>query len=191
MTFVERRDWTGALALLTFQKNMEATHANDDLMTENRFWCAYCYTHMGNFHAAMQELDLHLVHDANPEPSVWLWIGVCKLGLGMYKEAEEAAFQGPPGHLQNRILFHVAHHVGDETQLMNYHQRLTSNVEDQLSLAGMHFKRGHYQEATDLYKRVLLEQREHLALNVYVALCYYKLDYYDVSLEVRARIVLL
>jgi intraflagellar transport protein 56 len=60
---------------------------------------------------------------------------------------------------------------------MNYHQRLTSKAEDQLSFAGMHFKRGHYQEATDLYKRVLLEQREHLALNVYVALCYYKLDY--------------
>ena len=28
--------------------------------------------------------------------------------------------------------------------------------------------------------------REHLALNVYVALCYYKLDYYDVSQEVLA-----
>ena len=28
--------------------------------------------------------------------------------------------------------------------------------------------------------------REYLALNVYVALCYYKLDYYDVSQEVLA-----
>ena len=28
--------------------------------------------------------------------------------------------------------------------------------------------------------------REHLALNVYVAMCYYKLDYYDVSQEVLA-----
>lgn len=28
--------------------------------------------------------------------------------------------------------------------------------------------------------------REFLALNVYVALCYYKLDYYDVSQEVLA-----
>ena len=37
----------------------------------------------------------------------------------------------------NRILFHVAHRLGDETQLMNYHQRLTSSVEDQLSLAGI------------------------------------------------------
>ena len=28
--------------------------------------------------------------------------------------------------------------------------------------------------------------RDYLALNVYVALCYYKLDYYDVSQEVLA-----
>lgn len=31
-----------------------------------------------------------------------------------------------------------------------------------------------------------LSYREYLALNVYVALCYYKLDYYDVSQEVLA-----
>lgn len=32
----------------------------------------------------------------------------------------------------------------------------------------------------------LCANREYLALNVYVALCYYKLDYYDVSQEVLA-----
>ena len=42
------------------------------------------------------------------------------------------------------------------------------------------------QEAIDIYKRILLDNREHLALNCYVALCYYKLDYYDVSQEVLA-----
>jgi intraflagellar transport protein 56 len=31
-----------------------------------------------------------------------------------------------------------------------------------------------------------LENRDDLALNVYVAMCYYKLDYYDVSLEILA-----
>ena len=46
--------------------------------------------------------------------------------------------------------------------------------------------RSHYQEAIDIYKRILLDNREYLALNVYVALCYYKLDYYDVSQEVLA-----
>ena len=32
----------------------------------------------------------------------------------------------------------------------------------------------------------LLENRDFTALNVFVALCYYKLDYYDVSLEILA-----
>ena len=59
-------------------------------------------------------------------------------------------------------------------------------MEDQLSLASIHYLRSHYQEAIDIYKRILLDNREYLALNVYVALCYYKLDYYDVSQEVLA-----
>lgn len=40
------------------------------------------------------------------------------------------------------------------------------------------------QEATDIYKGLLLDHRELLALNVYVALCYSKLDYFDVSSEI-------
>lgn len=31
-----------------------------------------------------------------------------------------------------------------------------------------------------------MENRDDLALNVYIAMCYYKLDYYDVSLEILA-----
>lgn len=39
----------------------------------------------------------------------------------------------------------------------------------------------------DIYFSMSLSSyREYLALNVYVALCYYKLDYYDVSQEVLA-----
>jgi intraflagellar transport protein 56 len=44
--------------------------------------------------------------------------------------------------------------------------------------------RGHLEESTDIYKKILMEKRDYNALNVYVALCYYKLDYYDVSLEI-------
>lgn len=35
-----------------------------------------------------------------------------------------------------------------------------------------------------MYKRLLLENPSSVALNVYIAMCYYKLDYYDVSLEI-------
>lgn len=67
---------------------------------------------------------------------------------------------------------------------MELHGSLRDVIEDQLSLAGMHYLRAHYQEAIDIYKRVLLDNKDLLALNVYVALCYYKLDYYDISQEV-------
>merc|ERR1719199_583063 len=69
---------------------------------------------------------------------------------------------------------------------MVQHQKLTDTKEDQLCLAAIHYMRSHFQEATDIYKRLLLENRDDLALNVYVAMCYYKLDYYDVSLEILA-----
>ena len=57
-------------------------------------------------------------------------------------------------------------------------------MEDQLALAAMHYLRAHYQEAADIYKNIFKNNRKYVALNVYIALCYYKLDYYDVSEEV-------
>ena len=40
------------------------------------------------------------------------------------------------------------------------------------------------QEAADVYKRLLLEHRDFSALNIYLGLCYSKLDYFDVSSEI-------
>lgn len=71
----------------------------------------------------------------------------------------------PPTRLQIRLLFHLSHRLNDENKLMMYHQKLQDSVEDQLSLAAIHSLRGHYQEAIDIYKRILLENR-------YVRLCF-------------------
>merc|ERR1719446_838428 len=69
--------------------------------------------------------------------------------------------------------------------MMAQHQKLSPDTtEDQLCLAAIQYLRSHFQEATDIYKRLLVENREHWAINVYIALCYYKLDYYDVALEI-------
>ena len=43
---------------------------------------------------------------------------------------------GPSGRLQNRLLFHLAHKLNDENKLMIYHQKLTDDTEDQVT---MHF----------------------------------------------------
>ena len=107
-------------------------------------------------------------------------------GGGGDKDAPPPPFPSAGEVLRNRVLFNVAHKAGNEGKLLQHHQRLTDSLEDQLSLAAIHFLRSHFQEALEIYKRLLLENRADLALNVYVAMCYYKMDYYDVALEVLA-----
>jgi intraflagellar transport protein 56 len=69
---------------------------------------------------------------------------------------------GPATRLQNRILFQVACKANDETKLMSFHKKLSESPEDQLCLAAIHYLRAHFQNATDVYKKLLLEQREYL-----------------------------
>ncbi|XP_071774586.2 intraflagellar transport protein 56-like [Centroberyx gerrardi] len=117
---------------------------------------------------------------------VWVYLACTFFFLGLYKEAEEAALKAPKSQLQNRLLFHLAHKFSDEKKLMAFHQSLEDVTEDQLSLASIHCMRFHYQQAIEIYQHILARNRNYLALNVYVALCYYKMDYYEVSQQVLA-----
>lgn len=118
---------------------------------------------------------------------VYLCMSCCQFFMGMYKESEENSSKSKTtSSLKNRLAFHLAHKSSNEKTLMNHHQQLQDVLQDQLCLASIHYLRSHYQEAIDIYKKILLDHRDFLALNVYVALCYYKLDYYDVSQEVLA-----
>eukprot|EP00998_Keelungia_sp_KM082_P008963 NODE_513_length_1857_cov_204.964740_g505_i0.p1 GENE.NODE_513_length_1857_cov_204.964740_g505_i0~~NODE_513_length_1857_cov_204.964740_g505_i0.p1 ORF type:complete len:582 (+),score=174.64 NODE_513_length_1857_cov_204.964740_g505_i0:115-1746(+) len=177
--FIANRDFSGAVALLEFHK--EAGEAIDDYPTLP--WLGYCSFHLGDYQKAMTVYQ-EMLEKEDADPILHIYLACCLFYLGQYKEAEEEALKGPIVTLQNRLLFHIAHKFNDENKLMVYHQKLQETLEDQLSLASIHYFRNHFQEATDIYKRILLENRDYLALNVYVALCYYKLDYYDVSLEV-------
>ncbi|XP_035215358.1 intraflagellar transport protein 56-like [Stegodyphus dumicola] len=177
--FVKNRDFTGALTLLEFSRNSGKGDLRNDL------WIAYCAFHLSDYRRAMEEYNKILQREDAPA-EVWTYLGCCYFYLGMYKEADAAVTKGPKSDLQNRLQFHLSHKFGDEKLLMVYHQQLKDILEDQLSLASIHYLRSHYQEAIDIYKHILLDNRESIALNVYVALCYYKLDYYDVSQEVLA-----
>eukprot|EP00519_Triparma_laevis_P002247 CAMPEP_0182499744 /NCGR_PEP_ID=MMETSP1321-20130603/7927_1 /TAXON_ID=91990 /ORGANISM="Bolidomonas sp., Strain RCC1657" /LENGTH=556 /DNA_ID=CAMNT_0024703985 /DNA_START=70 /DNA_END=1736 /DNA_ORIENTATION=- len=186
--FLGKRDFTGALALLEFKRR----NGGDDEETEGEvqtlMWIGYCAFHLGKYERA-QEVYTELMtgnHGKCP-PEVPLYLACVYYYMQMYSEAQDAAAEiSKDSALKNRVLFHVCHKLGDEHKLMQHHQKLSDTNEDQLSLAAIHYLRGHFQEATDIYKRLLLENREDLALNVYVAMCYYKLDYYDVSLEILA-----
>ncbi|CAL4138726.1 unnamed protein product, partial [Meganyctiphanes norvegica] len=179
--FLNSRDYTGAITLLEFERSS----GNSDDMTDS--WIGYCGFHLGDYKRALKEFQ-NLTKPENMKiiPENWINLACCYFFLGMYPEAEEASEKSPKDPLRTRLFFHLAHKFNDEKRLMMHHQQLEDVIEDQLSLASIHYLRSHYQEAIDIYKRILLDNREYLALNVYVALCYYKLDYYDVSQEVLA-----
>eukprot|EP00047_Mylnosiga_fluctuans_P005886 m.243387 g.243387 ORF g.243387 m.243387 type:complete len:556 (-) comp14230_c0_seq1:148-1815(-) len=175
--FLTKRDYVGAITLLEFMNSTGQPLESSDM------WIGYCAFHLGDYSKSLG-IYKKILEDPKADPEVWTYLGCCCFFLGMYKEADAAAQKAPPSPLQNRLLFHLSHKFNDEKRLMTYHQKLQDVIEDQLSLASIHYLRSHYQEAIDIYKRILLENREFLALNAYVALCYYKLDYYDVSQEV-------
>ena len=175
--FLDKRDFTAALTLTEFQGRQ--TGKKEDL------WIAYCAFHLGDYKKSMEEYE-KISKKEGCDPEVWTYLACCYFLLGMYHESDEVLGKGPRCPLENRLLFHLSHKFNDEKRLMGHHQSLRDVIEDQLSLASIHYLRSHYQEAIDIYKRILLDNRDYLALNVYVALCYYKLDYYDVSQEVLA-----
>jgi len=208
---LEARDYTGAITLIEFERKMfmdkkqasgwragsggeyewveggsaslTAEEAKQD--EEKSMWLAYAAFHLGNYKQALDAYQ-SLLDKGSDDAMLHVYMACCLERLGWHTEAEERALKGPACPLQNRLLFHLAHRLNDENKLMMHHQKLADTTLDQLSLASIHFLRNHFQEATDIYKRLLLENRDYTALNVYVALCYYKLDYYDVSLEILA-----
>ncbi|XP_065084670.1 intraflagellar transport protein 56 [Ochlerotatus camptorhynchus] len=176
--FLLRRDYVGAKTVLQCSKDYDEV---SELLKE--LWVAFCNFHIGDYKDALDQYE-KIYSDDQTQKDVALNICVCMFYLGMYEEAQKLVEELPENPLKIRLLFHLAHKLSEEDRLMELHGSLRDVVEDQLSLAGMHYLRSHYQEAIDIYKRVLLDNKDLLALNVYIAICYYKLDYYDISQEV-------
>jgi len=175
--FLNKCDYTGAITLLEFEKKSREERKHLIL------WLAFSYFHNGDYKKSFEAYDEALKKDASAT-DIHAYKACCLYALCQYKEAEDEAKLAPDSPLQCRILFHTAHKRNDESAMMAHHQKLSDSTEDQLCLAAIQYLRSHFQEATDIYKRLLAARSEHWALNVYVALCYYKLDYYDVALEI-------
>nr|CAG4646981.1 EOG090X04LA [Megafenestra aurita] len=167
--FIENRDFQGCITLLEYEK------LNGNTNTETDLWLVYCEFHRGNYKQAL--LQYEAMNNS-------LYAACCYFYLGMYQESREFLQEAPKCPLQVRLSFHLAHKSGDEASVLEFHKQLRDVPEDQLSLAAVHYLRANYQEAIDIYKRLVLQNKDLLALHVYIALCYYKLDFYDVSQEV-------
>ena len=110
-----------------------------------------CAFHAGDYKRALLEYEA-LVSKKGPK-HVHICLACTYFYLGMYQEAEKASEKADKDQLKTRIRFHLAHKFGDEKKLMSFHQELEDVIEDQLSLASIHYLRSHYQEAIDIYKR--------------------------------------
>lgn len=129
---------------------------NKNLETLAKEWTAFCNFHLGGYNKAMDEYQSLR---STGDKSIDLNVAVCMFYLGMYQEAQAIIESLPNSPLKVRLLFHLAHKLTDEDRLLELHGSLRDITEDQLSLASMHYLRGHYQDAIDIYKRVLLDKK--------------------------------
>lgn len=89
--FVRNRDFSGALALLDFERRgsggVSDSPADDALML---LWTGYCAFHLGKYDRAM-EVYTELKGGAGGPPEAGLYLACVYYYMQMYKEAEEAA----------------------------------------------------------------------------------------------------
>ncbi len=55
-------------------------------------------------------------------------------------------------------------------------------MQDQLCLAALQYLKNEHEDAIEIYKKIYMDKK-YDALNIYLAMCYYKLEYYDIALD--------
>jgi intraflagellar transport protein 56 len=176
--FIENRDYTGAQTFITFLRD----ELNLPYTKEFALWHGYSLFHSGQYYDAIQVYEKLLKSDST-DPVLHLYIASCYYYNQEFAEARQSALRGPESDLRTRLIFHIAHQLNDEQELLHAHSQLVGTLENQLSLAAIHYMRSHYQDAVDVYQRLLLQHSDFTALNVYIAMCQFKLEEFDPSNE--------
>ena len=174
--FIKNRDFEGAITLLQHEK-----YVNKDNIT-NQLWLAYSYYHNGDFPKALQ-IYKDLTKKSNYDLNIHTYIACCLYALTKYKEGLEEAKKGISNELNNRVRFHLAFKLGDGNEVLDAHQKLNQNsIPDELSLAALHYLKNEQEEAIEIYKKIYMD-RKYDALNIYLAMSYYKLEFFDIALD--------
>eukprot|EP00767_Chilomastix_cuspidata_P001680 gnl/Chilomastix_cuspidata/1805.p1 GENE.gnl/Chilomastix_cuspidata/1805~~gnl/Chilomastix_cuspidata/1805.p1 ORF type:complete len:520 (+),score=257.46 gnl/Chilomastix_cuspidata/1805:311-1870(+) len=182
-TFLEERDFAGAITLLKFVEK----HGIKDQVSDGKMWLGYCYFHSAQHEKAL-EIYQELLREHPEDTNLHLFTGICYFYLGEYEKAKMAASRGTPGGLRNRLLFQLAHRFNDDEALLEHHQQLEDCIEDQLSLAAVHYLRTHYKQAIETYEQMLETYEEYIILHAYIALAYYRMDYCDKCLDIIQQV---
>jgi intraflagellar transport protein 56 len=175
---IENRDYTAVSTLVEFLRD-ELGHP---YTRELALWHAYSLFHHGEYGRALQIYETLLASDAD-DSNVQLYIASCHFYSGDYEAARAWATRGASCDFRTRLLFHLAHQQHDEQQLFVAHSQLVASLENQMSLAAMHYMRASFADALDVYNKVLLQHPDFIALHVYVAMCQFKLDQFERSNE--------
>ena len=172
--FIKKRDYVGAISLLDF--NLSSLHGANGSVVDNLLWKGYCAFHNGSLSKAEKTYLELLSGDYKDIPEeTTLYLACVYYYMQTYEAAMECAEQGPECRLKHRILFHVAHKLGNEEEKLRMKALLTEEIDDQLTKAAMLFMTNNMQESNEAYKRCLVKHKDMVALNVYGAMCYFKL----------------
>lgn len=165
-TFLQRRDFEGALALLPHISSIE----KEDVLK----WKVYCL-----FHSRKFEEVVDLLNKSNRTGEFQLYLACCYFHLNRFDEARNLLqeYKGPDSGLKQRLNLHL---FGEENLLAEPESTL---IQNKLSHASYLFKSGKFDEATSIYKDLLSEDDTNKALYVYLALCYYEQGYFDFALS--------
>jgi tetratricopeptide (TPR) repeat protein len=196
--FIETGDVSGAVTLLEFQ--LRELRAGDAAAAgagagaasagaaRTLLWLGWAAFHKGDYARALEAYRLLEECDARERDAAGAGLG-SRAGIaalqaaalfycGDFAGAAAAAAEAPESALATRAAFHAAFRLGDEAGLAAAQARLAAGSrENALSLAAMQFLRGQFQESANSYKRLIADGKDEVALNAFLALCLYKLDY--------------
>ncbi|ETV69161.1 hypothetical protein H257_15116 [Aphanomyces astaci] len=193
-TYLDRRDFQGAMTLLRFQ----AKHGEGSRL--NTLWTAYCLFHMGEYVQALEHYEQVLKLDTEDDSTdasrsnpILANMACCYLYLSYYDFAKSALAKivapadTATAELHQRLRLVLAQRTNDSEVVdsLLYDLR-TSSIPSQLAAAAVLFHQRNFHGAADIYKRVLARHETHAAINVYLAMCYYHLEYFDISSELLA-----
>ncbi|OHT07657.1 TPR Domain containing protein [Tritrichomonas foetus] len=176
LQFIEQRDYSGAATFISFLKE----ELNQPYTKELALWHGYSLFHLGEY---LEAIDVYkqLLESEPDDISLNLYISSCYFYNQEFDLAQEYAEKGPTCDFRTRLLFHIAHKRSDDNQLFKAHSELVGTLENQLSLAAIHYQRTNYQDAIDIYEKLIQQHPEYLAIFVYIAMCQFKLEQFQES----------
>ena len=182
---IENRDYSAASTFIEFLRDELKVPYTRELA----LWNGYSLFHLGEYQKAIEVYRELLSEKNNSEKDdiesdlderlIHLYIASCEFYNQDYEAALQEAEKGPSCDFRTRLIFHISHQRNDEEMLLKAHSELVGTLENQMSLAAIHYLRTHYQDAIEIYERILLQHPDFLALHVYIAMCQFKLDLFQ------------